>query len=121
MSSLYVTCEKVRKSKAGLTIKKRMHEESSLKKVFKCDACEREFKQEANLKNHMKVCTGGDVEGEKIRCDTCGKSFKRKGYPPHRSACLLRHGICAQDAQGEAESEEAPARVYKAKRKSCPQ
>ena len=73
------------------------------------------------MKNHVKVCTGGDVEGEKIRCDTCGKSFKRKGYPPHGSACLLRHGICAQDAQGEVEWEEAPARVYKAKRKSCPQ
>ena len=80
-------CEKLCKSKAGLTIhRKRMHEESSLKKVFKCDACEREFKQEANLKNHVKVCTGGDVEGEKIRCDACGKSFKRKGYPRHRSA-----------------------------------
>ena len=115
-------CAKVCKSKAGLTIhRKRMHEESSLKKKFKCDACEKEFLQEANLKNHVKVCTGGDVDDGKIRCDACGKSYKSRGYPRHRSACLLRHGVFAQDAQLEAGPEEAPARVYKAKRKPCPQ
>ena len=61
------------------------------------------------------------AEGEeKIRCDACGKSYKRRGYPRHRSACLLKHGICAQDAQLNEMPEEAPARVYKAKRKECP-
>ena len=115
-------CGKVCKSKAGLTIhRKRMHEESNLKKLFKCDACDKSFKQEANLRNHVKVCTGGEVEGERVNCDACGKDFKKKGYPRHRSASLLRHGVLAQDAQLEPEPVAAPARIYKAKRKLCPQ
>ena len=115
-------CGKVCKSKAGLTIHwKRMHDVSSQKKLFKCEGCSKEFGQEANLKNHVKVCTRGEDGNEKINCDACGKDFKRKGYPRHCSACLLRHGVCAQDAQLEPVPEEAPARVYKAKRKPCPQ
>ena len=114
-------CAKVCKNKAGLVIhRKRMHETSSLKKLFKCGTCEKEFSQEANLKNHAKVCMGGGVENEKVRCDACGKSYARRGFPRHRTACLLRHGVCAQDAQLEQVPEEAPPRVYKAKRKPCP-
>ena len=98
-----------------------MHEQSSLKKEFKCDDCGQIFKQEANLINHVKACTAREGGDERTRCDVCGRSFKKRGYARHRSACLLQNGICAQDAQLEPEPEEAPARVYKAKRKECPQ
>ena len=48
------------KLKAGLTIhRRRMHEVLEQKKVFKCEACQEEFGQEANLMNHRKVCGGG--------------------------------------------------------------
>ena len=114
-------CAKVCKSKAGLVIhRKRMHDASSMKKLFKCDTCAKEFKQEANLRNHAKVCLAS-VANEKVQCDACGKSFTRRGFPRHRTACLLRLGVCAQDAQLEEVPEEAPARVYKAKRKPCPE
>ena len=44
-------CEKVCKTKAGLTIhRRRIHEVSPLKKTFTCTKCKEEFQQEANLK-----------------------------------------------------------------------
>ena len=66
-------CGKICKSKAGLPIhKKRMHEVSSLKKT--CEKWDESFKQEANLRNHEKVCTGvASVE-------------KSKGFPGPGSA-----------------------------------
>ena len=64
-------CRKVCLSKGGLTIhRKRMHEISECKRDFECDKCGRVFSQEANLKNHRKVCMGvGD--GAEVKCDIC--------------------------------------------------
>lgn len=48
-------CQKVCRSKAGLSNhKRRMHEVSALKKEFVCGKCGKGFKQEANLSNHKK-------------------------------------------------------------------
>jgi len=59
-------CGMVCMSKGGLTThRRRMHEESEKKKVFQCEVCEAEFKQEANLLKHKKVC-GAAVGGESL-------------------------------------------------------
>ena len=57
-------CGKVCKSKAGLTIHvKRMHEKSEKKRSFECEKCDKVFSQEANLKNHEKICEGQEING----------------------------------------------------------
>ena len=48
-----------------------MHEVSEKKKkMFGCERCGREFAQEANLKNHRKVCLG-EGDGSVVKCDLC--------------------------------------------------
>ena len=99
-------CGKVCKSKAGLTIhRKRMHEVSSQKKNFPCGDCGKIFTQEANLKTHVKVCAG---EANKRRCINCGEVVETKGLAAHRRVCA------------GAPQERPQARVYKGKRKNCP-
>ena len=86
-------CGKRCRSKAGLTIhRKRMHEESVVKKKFECN-CGKVFKQEANLKNHRRRC-GGAVEapkvyrGERGECPGCGKIMAKTNIARHRrEAC----------------------------------
>ena len=49
--------------KGGLAIHvKRMHNISTQKVMFKCDACNKEFSQKANLKSHRKKCVGEEEE-----------------------------------------------------------
>ena len=111
-------CKKICLSKGGLTIhRKRMHEISKLKKNFICDKCEREFSQEANLKNHRKVCLGGE-EGTEVACDLCEKKYKRKGFKNHRRSCAAKRGIVELPTPTPPTP---PARVYKRKTKPCPQ
>ena len=64
-----------------------MHEESTAKRVFQCEKCERSFKKESEKKNHDKVC-GGAVASEvgKVKC-VCGGEFEKKYFPRHRQAC----------------------------------
>ena len=104
-------CGKKCRSKAGLTNHiKRTHEVSTQKKIFKCEDCQEEFKQEANLINHKKACTGIRAnDPEKRACPKCGREIMKKGFSKHRRRC---------DPEAVAE-EEAPARVYRAKRKVC--
>ena len=109
-------CGKVCKSKGGLTIhRRRMHEVSVKKRVFKCDECKGEFLQEANLLNHRKICDGG-VAGERRLCALCGGSFSRKYVKRHMRSCAVRRGVLLP-APGEVE--EDAARVYRPKRKDC--
>ena len=110
-------CGKVCKSKGGLTIhRKRMHEISMLKKVFQCDRCKDEFNQEANLKNHKKLCTGAAGRAAHTRkCDLCGREIGKKSFARHRRGCA--------DANEEERVVvvQPTARVYKGKRKNCPE
>ena len=76
-------CGKVCKSKAGVVIhRRRMHEVSKKKKLFKCEGCQEEFGQVANLWNHKKVCGGGASSSEKRMC-VCGREFA-KSYRSYR-------------------------------------
>ena len=86
-----------------------MHEESEKKKVFKCEVCEAEFKQEANLLNHKKVC-GGAVGGDSGRrlCE-CGKEYSRTYIARHRKTC---RAVVARQEEEEEEVVRQP-RVYK--------
>merc|ERR1739838_413018 len=85
-------CAKVCKSKGGLTIhRKRMHEVSLLKKVFQCGRCKDEFGQEANLKNHEKLCRGlGRRTAHTRECDLCKREIGKKGFARHRRECATR-------------------------------
>ena len=109
-------CGKVCKSKAGLTIhRKRMHEESAGKKKFVCEKCEESFGQEANLRNHEKICGGEMVDGRR-KCESCQKHFAKSYIARHRRACKAPRG-------GQEEEEvlaQPQARVYRSKRKNCP-
>ena len=86
-------CNKVCKSKAGLTNHiKRMHNISSQKTVFKCENCNEEFNQKANLINHKKKCTGEVQEASKyvpkyVECDLCGIMKSASNLSRHRKVC----------------------------------
>ena len=88
-------CEKICKSKAGLTVhRRRMHEVSTMKRKFSCDSCDEEFSQEANLKNHTKKCVGGEpapprvYKGKTKPCPECGKVLSATNMSRHlREAC----------------------------------
>ena len=88
-------CRKVCRSKGGLTIhRKRIHEISDKKKWFKCEICLEVFAQQANLKNHKKLCkVGGGLVGEKRTCDICGKGYAKKSFAAHRRRCLAVRGV----------------------------
>ena len=110
-------CKKVCMSKGGLTVhRKRMHEISTSKKNFDCDSCGRVFGQEANLKNHRKVCTG-EGDGTEKRCEMCDRTFKRKGFKNHQKSCAAKRGIVRLPSPPPPISR---PRVYKGKRKNCP-
>ena len=77
-------CGFVCKSKGGLVNhRRRMHEESTTKKMFKCGDCERDFKKESDLLNHAKVC-GVAVAAEvgKVKC-VCGKQYAKSFFRRH--------------------------------------
>ena len=103
-------CGKVCASKAGLTIHRRkMHEISKEKRVFKCQGCDEEFSQEANLINHKKSCGGQAAScAEMKKCNNCNKEITRPNFARHRRVC-----------GGAPEVQNAQARVYVAKRYVC--
>ena len=103
-------CGKVCASKAGLTIHRRkMHEISKEKRVFKCQGCDEEFSQEANLINHKKSCGGQAAScAEMKKCNNCNKEITRPNFSRHRRVC-----------GGAPEVQNAQARVYVAKRYVC--
>ena len=104
-------CGKRCKSKSGLvTHRRRMHEESGEKKVFKCDKCEVAFKQEANLINHAKICGGKASDGDRRKC-VCGREFAKSYINRHKKKCVM--------AQREEPSSHRPPRVYKGARRIC--
>lgn len=110
-------CGQICKTKGGLGAHKtRKHNTSSLKRVFECDQCREKFSQEANLKNHKKVCSGMQASSENNRkCDLCGREVSKKNYARHRTACERGRG-----GQGElGRGEPTAPRVYKAQRYSC--
>ena len=110
-------CGKVYVLRGGQRIhRRRMHEVSERKKKFKCDVCGDEFGQEANLKNHKKVCAGVG-RGRKRRCDLCLAEFTQVSFKRHRKSCAEKRGVVLRRSPPQP----APlARVYTGKRKDCP-
>ena len=67
-------CTKACKSKGGLMVhRRRMHKVSAKRKEFKCEECEEVFRQEANLLNHRKVCSGEVASGKERKKSAFGK------------------------------------------------
>ena len=83
-------CDKICRSRAGLTTHvKRMHEESSEKVEFVCQECRESFKQNANLINHKKICSGMvSSDPSRLRkCRTCLGEFSKRYFSTHRKSC----------------------------------
>ena len=82
-------CGKICKSKAGMVNhKRRMHEESDVKKKFECGECKGVFKKASDLKNHSKVCGGAVAEvAGNVRC-ICGLEMGKSSFKSHRKDCL---------------------------------
>ena len=99
-------CGRVCISKGGLVNhRRRMHEVSNQKKLFRCKKCDLEVDKEASLRNHMKVCGGAkaSVVGRK-RC-VCGKEYSESYFRRHRNSC-------AAWAASQTEDPPAPARRW---------
>ena len=82
-------CHKICRSKAGLTTHiRRMHERSALKVTFPCDKCDRIFKQEGNLRNHEKICTGERASSNDVKkCNKCKKEITNANFRRHVNKC----------------------------------
>ena len=94
-------CQKVCRSKAGLSNhKRRMHEVSALKKEFVCGKCGKGFKQEENLSNHKKHSVRCRVnspiqarvyKGARGPCPLCFKEMATTNISRHiKESCPMR-------------------------------
>jgi hypothetical protein len=104
------TCDKLCKSKGGLTIhKKRMHKPKEFS--FTCGKCGEVLYQEANKVNHEKWCVGTTAKDKsKKKCATCGIEVDKTNFARHRKKC---------EGQGRGEGP-STARVYKKGDAACP-
>ena len=109
-------CYKVCKSKAGLVIhRKRMHDVSSQKVIFKCNRCNLSFKQEANLLNHKKAGCGGATNSDNVRkCEKCNKNISKGNIARHRRSCMPEQQQEPQPARNAT-----TARVYVSQNAPC--
>ena len=110
---IYEGCGRFFRTKVGLTIhQKRTHRKTDEAPNFTCSKCEKNFKQKGAWKNHKKHCTGSRVEGKKKECHICKKWLIGSN--------LARHMRTAHGAKTEeGTSNEATARVYRAKYVVC--
>ena len=83
-------CGKICKNKAGLTThRKRIHEVSNLKVLFKCDICNVTYRSKANLENHQKNCDGSEIVNTNQRiCSNCDKVILISNMARHRKKCI---------------------------------
>ena len=86
-------CGRVCKSKAGLVNhRRRMHEESKVKKKFVCEKCGKECKKASELKNHGKVCGGAVASSsDRVKC-VCGSEYARTYFRKQRKTCAAWQG-----------------------------
>ena len=110
---IYEGCGRFFRTKAGLTIhQKRTHRSTDKAPNFTCSKCGKNFKQEGAWKNHHNHCRGSRVEGKKKECRICKKWLIGSN--------LARHMRTAHGAKTEeGTSNEATARVYRAKYVVC--
>ena len=92
--------------------RRRMHEVSERKKIFNCEACGENFRQEANLLNHRKVCGGAEASSSDRRRCACGREFAKSYIARHKKKCVK--ALAAE----EQEVRRLP-RVYKSVRMVC--
>jgi hypothetical protein len=85
-------CGKICVSKSGLVIhKKRIHNISKEKVMFKCNMCNRTFNAKASLTNHQRGCGGLEASSSDFKkCDICFKEVTTANFARHRR---LKHNI----------------------------
>ncbi|PAA86616.1 hypothetical protein BOX15_Mlig005960g1 [Macrostomum lignano] len=112
----YELCGKVCKSKGGLTIhQKRMHRVFKEPVKFRCHKCDKEFRQEATLANHEKVCQGEtEIDASRVKCQQCGSTIVKSNLARHRKTCKEQH-----HNPPEMEENKRRARKYRRKTAEC--
>ena len=119
----YEGCCRTFRTKAGLVIhQKRLHRTIETATTFRCHKCNSEFRQEATLKNHSKVCKGEKIEGDRKECKICNNLVGRTNYARHVRRCRERNNLQEERAATERRSEQThalTARKYVSKRTVC--
>ena len=85
----YEGCEKVCKSRAGLTMhEKRMHRVNEERVMFACSRCGMSGETEGARKNLESTCSGGArrMDGRR-ECGKCGKLITNVNYVRHVRTC----------------------------------
>ena len=90
----YDGCGRTFRTKAGLGMhQKRLYRTIENATTFRCQKCNSEFRQEATLKNHSKVCKGGKIEGDRKECRICSNLDGRTNYAKHVRNCKQRNNL----------------------------
>ena len=69
--------------------RRRMHEESALKKTFECNECKQIFKKASERKNHQKICGGAEASAKDRRKCVCGVEYSKSYFRVHRQRCEI--------------------------------
>ena len=84
----YEGCEKVCRSRAGLTMhEKRMHRVAEERMRFECGRCGMALETAGAKANHEASCGGGGRGGGRRECGGCGGWVSTSNYARHRRAC----------------------------------
>ena len=90
----YEGCGRTFRTKAGFVIHQKMlHRAIENATTFRCHKCNSEFRQEATLKNHSKVCKGENIEGDRKECKICNSLVGRTNYARHVRSCRERNDL----------------------------
>ena len=89
----YEGCEKVCKSRAGLTMhEKRIHRVAEERMMFECDRCGLVLQTAGARENHRFSCTGGNQGEGRRECGYCGTWVNKGSYARHVRGCNIRLG-----------------------------
>ena len=113
----YPDCDKICKSKAGLTIHQRMMHQKA-RATFTCNKYEETF-TEGKMKNHEKRCMGKRSAHQNTTiCGTCGKDISKANIARHRRTREARAGVAGIEWRkqgrhdGGEDEDQTRARVY---------
>jgi len=90
----YEGCERVCKSRAGLTMhEKRMHRVAEERVRYECDICGLVLQTEGARVNHRVSCLGGEQREGRRECGQCGSWVTKGNYARHVRTCRMRENL----------------------------